>query len=315
MKQLSALLFTFACLPSIAQNKVLDLEARRVADNCVDIMYRKELPGSFCVGIHFTHLDNTNYPNGSSFTVNNPRGTLLTLRPSNKDAGIGYHFEYRFIRGALNPKIKQNIIYLLPFSPGIKVKAIEAGFADEKYFGAQKPADWINYTFYSQNQDTVKACRKGLVVEVVEEFNDEISGVVEYTSKKNYLLLEHEDGTIMRYMGFKKNSIFVQPGDEVLPGSALGISAAANNNYYMVNLLLYYLKSANFEILQNATFANNQNLYKTLSPQFLFNDMTENPENGAEYISASTEEIITKEMSKKELKKYKAQLPQPNRLN
>ena len=119
----------------------------------------------------------------------------------------------------------------------------------------------------------------------------------------------------MRYMGFKKNSIFVQPGDEVLPGSALGISAAANNNYYMVNLLLYYLKSANFEILQNATFANNQNLYKTLSPQFLFNDMPGNPENGAEYISATTEEIITKEMSKKELKKYKAQLAQPNRSN
>ncbi len=177
--------------------------------------------------------------------------------------------------------------------PGTKVKVAEAYFANEKYFGAEKPSDWKSYVFYTEKQETVTAGRKGLVVEVVENFEAQTSKDIEYTTKKNYVLIEHEDGTLLRYMGFQKDGINVAPGDEVVPGTALGILAPTDSKYFQISLLLYHLASANFESLQGASLSQHKSLYKILRPQFNY-DSTQTGflVIGKEYTASNSEEYI-----------------------
>lgn len=292
---------------SFAQDQALRLSSKTLDSKNVEISYEKSKPGTYTVVVKFSDLTNTYQSTETVFTVNNDRGILLTLKPQNKDQGIGYRYKYTFIRGKLNPKFKEDFCYILPYKIGTKLRAVEAGYVNEKYFGAEKSSDWKSYSMITNQQDTVTAIRKALVIEVVDKFDDANSGDVAYTSAKNYILVEHEDGTLLRYSGFKKGSITVQPDDDVLPGTALGINAPLQSGHYSISLLLYYLNSANYESLQGQTLSSPKSLNNILTPKFTFDGTTCNfIENNKEYTVFNNEETITRELSKKELKKYQS---------
>ena len=290
-----------------AQDQTLQLSSKRLENRNVEISYEKSKPGDYTVAIKFNNLTNTSQSAEAVFSVNGSSGILLTLNPTDKNQSINYSYSYRYIKGKLNPKFKENFCYILPYKIGTKVRAVEMGYVNEKYFGAEKPTDWKSYSFYTKQQDTVTAIRKGLVVEIVDKFDDTHSGSVAYTSEKNYLIVEHDDGTLLRYSGFKRGSIVVQLGEDVLPGSVLGINTPTQNADYSISLLLYYLNSVNFESLEGQTLSNPKSLNKILTPKFTFDGTTcDVVENRKEYTAFNNEEIITKELSKKELKKYEA---------
>ena len=300
---IALLLFQNTC----AQDQALRLSAKTLDNRNVEISYEKSKPGSYTVAIKFNDLTNTYQSNESVYTIDNSRGILLTLKPQNKDQGIGYGYKYSYIRGKINPKFKENFCYILPYKPGIKARIVEAGYVNERYFGAEKSSDWKSYSIITNQQDTVTAIRKGVVVEIVDKFDEKSAGSVAYTSEKNYIIVEHEDGTLLRYLGFKRGSITVHPEETVLPGSMLGINTTTQNDHYSISLLLYYLNSANFESLKGQTLSSPKSLYKILTPKFTFDGTTcDVVENKKEYTVFNNEEIITKEMSKKELKKYQS---------
>ncbi|MCH5690678.1 M23 family metallopeptidase [Niabella sp. W65] len=137
--------------------------------------------------------------------------------------------------------------------PGIKCEVVEAGYANQRYFGAEKPADWKSYFFYTDKEEMVTAIRKGMVVKVVDEF--ETSENIEFTTRQNAVIVEHEDGTLVRYLGFKKGSLQVRPGDVILPNTPLGVNTFRSKNRYAISIFMYYLSSLDFESLQNQTLA------------------------------------------------------------
>ena len=290
-----------------AQEQVLKLSSKRLDNKSVEISYEKNKPGNYTIAVKFSNLTNTTQTSESVSSINSSSGTLLTLRPIDKNQGINYNFTYRYIPGKLKPKVKEDFCYILPYRSGEEVRVVEMGYANEKYFGAEKQSDWKSYSMITHQQDTVTATRKGEVVDIVDKFEDASSDNIAFTSSKNYLIVEHEDGTLLRYSGFKRGSIPVKLGEAVLPGSVLGINSHNQNNYYSISLLLYYLSSANFESLQGQTLANPKSLYKILTPTFTFDGTTcVVLENQKEYSAFNSEEIITREMSKKEIKKYEA---------
>ncbi|MEO9144159.1 MAG: hypothetical protein ABI237_01255 [Ginsengibacter sp.] len=290
-----------------AQDLELQLSSKTLENRNVEISYKKNNPGNFTIGVKFDNLTNTFQSPESVFSVNGNSGVLITLNPTDKDKGINYSYQYRYIRGKLNPKLKENFCYILPYKAGEKVRVVEMGYVNEKYFGAEKQPDWKSYSIYTSQQDTVTAIRKGVVVEIVDKFDDKNPASVVYTSEKNYIIVEHEDGTLLKYSGFERGSITVQLGETVLPGSVLGINAPTQNFNYSISLLLYYLNSADFESLQGRTLSSPKSLYKILTPKFTFDGSTcDFIENKKEYTVFNNEEIIMREMSKKELKKYRA---------
>src|SRR5690606_34266959 len=129
-----------------AQDQILKLSSKTLENRNVEIFYEKSTPGSYTVAIKFSSLTNTSQSSESVYTINGISGILLTLRPTDKNQGIAYSYKYSYIRGKLNPKFKDDFCYIFPYKVGRKVKSAEMGFANERYFGAEKQPDWKSYS-------------------------------------------------------------------------------------------------------------------------------------------------------------------------
>ncbi|MGC4233932.1 MAG: hypothetical protein QM594_13215 [Niabella sp.] len=304
MKNLLAFLsLCLLFLITSAQERKINITPQRQSNSSIDFNYEKTDPGTYTLVFSFSEYTNTDRPQ-EIYSVSDSRGAVFSLRPKNPGQGIGYRYNYRYIRGKLKPKVNKDFCYLLPYAPGIECEVVEAGFANEHYFGAKKPDDWKSYFFYTKNEETVTAIRKGIVVEIVDQYEDVKN--VEYTTQKNTVIIEHEDGTLVRYQGFKKGSLKVKPGETVFPNSPLGQNTSYTANRFGVSVFIYYLSSVNFESLRGQSLTTPKSLYSIVTPNFLTGDAScIILETRKTYTSFSNEVIITKEMNKKEIKKYK----------
>lgn len=303
MKKLTILLgLSCSLLTGYAQERKFELKDERKTDKSIEISYTKTEPGYYTVVLNFSELTNTSRPQ-EIISVSGNTGNLLTLKPTDPNQHVGYRYRYQYIRGKYKPRFNADFCYLLPYTQGTNCEVIEAGYANQKYFGAEKPADWKSYFFYTGKEELVTAIRKGLVVEVVDEF--ETRENVEFTTSQNAVIVEHEDGTLVRYLGFKKGSLKVEAGDQVFPNTPLGLNTFRSKDRFGISIFMYYLNSLDFESLRNQTLVKQKSLYAILTPKFI----TENNqcmvlENRKTYTAYSSKEIVTKEMSKRELKKY-----------
>jgi hypothetical protein len=275
-------------------------------DKSIDLNYEKKLPGSYYIVIEFSNVINC-YTNEYKGVVTGYSGRLLNLKPINTQQGIGYSLKYSAVMGVPNPKVDSLFQYALPFKIGKKVKINEAGNIGEKYFGSEKPANWKSYVVHFKNPDTIFSMRKGIVVKLTNEYDDDASITKHYTSKRNSIIVEHEDGTFAEYKGFKKNSFKVKLGQTVYPQTQLGTIELFNKseNNYRFDFCIYYLfnvKSVGNN--EKQTFKNNGSRYKFLTPNFLTSEGLTTVESKKEYTTFFNETILLQEMTRSEKKKY-----------
>ena len=273
------------------------------SNKSVDFNFEKADPGTYTVVLSFSNLTNTYNVGRQEYAARGYSGRLTTLTPSNKEQGVGFSYTYTYIRGKYQPKYDPDFVYLLPCKKGSKVKVTESGFVNATYFGSTTPDDWKVYRFYTETEDTVTAVRKGIVVAVKDMYETATDGVA-YTSSINELIIEHADGTLSTYRGFKKGSFMVEVGQTVFPGMALGVNSKfGGSGKPNIGLLLTYLKSIDFEGSSGQSMKTSKSLYGFITPKFYTAD---NPAATLvaqqDYVGANTPEIIRKEMTKKELK-------------
>ncbi|MNK06704.1 Peptidase family M23 [compost metagenome] len=301
--KLTALIFSLSIgvLKVNAQDSPVKVSSKVSNDKNVELAYDKSDPGTFTILVRFKELTNTDGSNEQDFTIKGYSGNLLTLKPKVPGQGIGYSFGYTSIRGKFEPKYDSDFIYALPYKAGSKVRVAEAAFVGAKYFGNTTPADWKTYNFYIKLEDTVTAIRKGVVVEIKDLY--ESSSDVAYTTKSNGLIIEHADGTLATYRGFKKGSFVVEVGQTVFPGTALGVNSKSHaNNDFNISVMLTYLKSK--EIDRSRTLQNSNSLYGFITPRFsTLEDSNVMLENRKTYTVSLPVEVQKKELTKKELKK------------
>lgn len=275
-------------------------------DKSIDLNYEKKLPGSYYVVLDFSDISNC-YTNEYKGVIAGYSGRLLSLKPINAQQGIGYSLRYSAVMGVPNPKVDSLFQYILPFKTGKKVKIYEAGNIGEKYFGSEKPANWKSYVVHFKSPDTIFSIRKGIVVKLTNEHDDDASIAKHYTSKRNSIIIEHEDGTFAEYKGFKKNSFKVKLGQTVYPQTQLGTIELFNKseNNYRFDFSIYYL--FNVKSIGNnekQTFKNNVSRYKFLKPQFFTSEGLMAVESKKEYTASFNEAILLQEMTRSEKKKY-----------
>lgn len=299
---LLTIFITPTCLIAGAQEQALILESKRNENQSVDFSYRKTDPGTFTVVVNFNTLTNASNP-GTSFTARDYSGRLFSLTPTTKEQGIGYGYSVFYIRGKLKPKYDPNFIYLLPYKNEAKVQVAEVGFLGAAYFGDTTPEDWKSYRFYTTDQDTVTAIRKGVVVDIKDLYETAGDNGVSYTSKTNDLIIEHTDGTLASYRGFKKGSFTVKLGQTVFPGTSLGLNSRYDGNgRYNVSIMLTYLKSSDLEN-RSTSITKSKSFYGFITPHFLTADNADEMLVSQKiYMATSTPEVVQKEMTKKELK-------------
>lgn len=302
-KFFNAFLLLSSCLYTLslnAQERELTVSSKTNPDKSVTLTAEKTSPGTYTIVLNFKELSNTNSIGEPVYKVKYSNDNFLTLTPSNKDQGIGYSYSYSYIRGELKPKYNKEFVYVLPYAKGKKTRATEAGFLNASYFGSTTPNDWKSYHFLTEQADTVTAVRKGLVVNVGDVYDTD-NKEVKYTSKVNTVIIEHTDGTLATYRGFKKG-IFVKEGQTVFPGTALGINSITNGRYG-ISLMITYLKSVDFESRKNVSLKESKSFYGFITPYFYTAENANGILTNQQYYTANlTPEIVQKEMTKKELK-------------
>ncbi|MFH6971331.1 hypothetical protein [Flavobacterium petrolei] len=81
--------------------------------------------------------------------------------------------------------------------------------------------------------------------------------------------MEHEDGTIEIYNGFKKNLIFVKLGQTVYPQTELGVIEEFNPGVYRADFFVFYWSDKEINTASKQFFQNYLSKYTYLAPYFV----------------------------------------------
>ena len=107
--------------------------------------------------------------------------------------------------------------YVLPFPVGRSYKISQTYCYPEGSHSIQ-----LAYDFDIPIGEDISAARSGTVIEIRDGAPD--TSDPEYNNKHNYVLIEHEDGTVAFYAHLKLNGIFVKVGDRVKQGQVIADS-------------------------------------------------------------------------------------------
>ena len=118
-----------------------------------------------------------------------------------------------------NGKLKDDssYVYTLPFQVKKKVLLIQ-GYESMFSHKGEKALD-----FKVKNGTKVYAARNGIVTATRED-SDKRGLKPENLSDGNYILIQHEDGSVANYWHFQKESVLVNVGDTVQTGQLIGLS-------------------------------------------------------------------------------------------
>lgn len=275
----------------------------RNADKSVDINYTKELPGSYYVRVAFTSLDNCHQSDFEE-VIKNSSGKLITLKPLDSKKPINFSYKFYSIMGNPNAKVDENFNYVLPFKIGKTVKIKESTNLKETYFNADKDENWKSYIVDRNAADTIYSMRKGIIIKIVDEFKTDSLDAYKYTSKLNKITIEHNDGTISRYIGFNKKSMFVKLGQTVYPQTKLGVLDIFNNSNYRLYFDIGRLKKVDFNTMNKRTLSSDGHM-EHIIPYFYSSSKPINLNKNNSYLVEIDDATRFKEFTKRELKNYR----------
>lgn len=284
-----------------SQSRDVEIIYQKNTDNSIDFNFRKHVPGCFWVVIKFDQLQNTNQSTYRGY-VQGSSGKVLTLKPKDPNQGIGFSYSFQYHRGKVLRRLKDNFVYLLPFENNIKTKVQKLGYL-AKRLGKGAPDSWTAFQFRTEKEEVVLAARKGLVVKVVDEFISDTTKNCCFKDGVNEVLIEHKDGTLARYSGFKKGSIKVEEGQVVYPQDKLGLSGRYDSDTdHKLHFCLYYLSTPYIENLN--TEAQKMNRFTYVNPCFHWKGGESIILPGNDYVAETTKELVMQEFSRREKKKY-----------
>jgi hypothetical protein len=303
------IVFFAKTLSAIAQSSDITITSEKGQDNSVTFNYVKNTPGSYTVSVKFNTLQNA-LPSDYEGVIKNSSGTLFRLRPQKVDESIIYSYSYTYVRGDLKAKPDTAFVYALPFKKGKKVKPTEMSYIGKTYFKDTEPVNWKAFRFSSSTPDTACAIRKGIVVKIEDMYDADTTLEVSFTSNQNSILVEHDDGTVVLYKGFLHHGILVKEGDTVYPQTNLGIlSRYDKEKKYNLSIQLYYVAKMDMDAYlaksQGQKLGKQAHLHNYLNPVFTSKEGNSKLTSRKEYEVDISEEILTKEFTKRELKNYK----------
>ncbi|HJS01805.1 MAG TPA: hypothetical protein VJ780_12805, partial [Flavobacterium sp.] len=232
------ILFCFG-FNTYAQMKGVKVSYIHNSDNSCDFYYTKSNPGTYHLIIKFESLKNTPdyYYEGN---VKENSGFLFQLKPIKSEKKIKFICEPYFTKGNPKPEIDKNFTYLLPFKKGknITISTVMT-IMSELNEGNTHYAHCLNFS-ESNKTETIHAMRKGIVIDIVNDYDFDPNSFSIFDEKRNSIIIEHQDGTYAFYSGFKKDAITVKIGQTVLPTDFLGILEKSVDNKYHLFFDIYY---------------------------------------------------------------------------
>ena len=228
------------------------------------------------------------------------RTNLFTLQPIRKEGMVSLGYKFSYMKGCIDPDVKLNFIYLLPVKDGNITEGFEITQNNLKEYDPDL-LNWYSIGFKTNPGDTIYSARKGIVFGLKDTSNIQQTDN-EYSSQEKFIEIAHDDCSYGRYQIFKK--VLVKVGQTVEAGEPIGI--AGGENYTIGSHLRFSVYYHNFVKTKN-------NKIQDLIAKWSFIPLkfhTKESKNamlvfGEKYTSEHPDSLITLEMSKRELKKWK----------
>lgn len=261
----------------------------------------------YSIEVSFPELTNlqADFPLPAVVEVAPGTHTMFIMRKSAAGRAAHFRYLYHYYKGRPSPKIDTGFTYLLPIAPGNDTRVFELSYIGEKYGGEAGPKDWYALSLHTEAGDTVFAARRGRVTDVRDGAKLQDSNY-SYAHAENFIEIEHSDYTFAKYSVLKDGALFVHPGDFVEAGQPLGIVGGEKyaggpqvrfSVFYQLRQAVVDKEGNNMDRTQNWAYVPVSFWTKQQGRTHLANRST--------YTCEDPEELITKEMTKKEARKWK----------
>jgi len=207
------------------------------------------------------------------FIVRPGNSSLISFTIVNKNEPHYYEYKTEYKINPSDDSIDETLLYLHPIGANKKLNT---------YISDASNFSYTNH-FKMNSNDTVFVMRKGNIVALPDR-----KGNGDRLSNSESIEILHLDGTVMVYSGLRQEDVFVKNGQMVFPGQALGLMGNEN-------LIVQLYK------IQNVT--NVLNIVFKILNDCMLDDLRNNTLSDCK--SIYTEEIICKEMSNFEKRKFK----------
>lgn len=263
-------------------------------------LWKKDRPGTLTVFLTFTELHNCNArPGTTRHEVRYDMTRLVALRADDESCGVGYRYTWRYFYGPIDHRADTAFVYRMPCSACKPVRVIPTVYVLDKYQKAREEQQQLGFHFALEKGDTVYAMRRGVVTRV--DIREKPDPGVSFTTRSTDITVEQPDGTIAWYICLDGDGLFVREGDEVLPSEPLGLAGSYDGEHYKVSVQTYWYVTNPDPEKRGEQPA----VTKRFFPRFATTDGVLVPESGGIYTPLATEEMVTREMTKKELKKFR----------
>ena len=202
------------------------------------------------------------------YTLKPGKNTVFTIRKdSNFDSQFKNPSTYWRCRGAFPKDFDIDTPYALPVKDG-----------KETAWKTDRRERFKTMQFRMEEGDTVYVTRYGVAC---------------VTPDPRLLLVYHEDRTFAAYLTMEE--CFISPGETVFPGMAAGIAGP-----YGVAVSFFFLDENRFESQTRAQGY----MYLHYIPAFSTSEGIVRPDEGKTYKAVTDDALVTREMTKREQKKY-----------
>ncbi|SIN96243.1 M23 family metallopeptidase [Algoriphagus halophilus] len=297
MKRIQVALLTFLfCSKSFAQ---ITVESDRQADGSVDLSTVNTAEIPYTVLLNFSSLENLSTTSGNVVVVVAMPGKnrATTLKRIQENASTNYRYSISYVKGNMYGKNKVEPTYFFPVREGEKILAQPMTHLENRLQPKEKNNDYVGLSFKLEGPTEIVAPRKG----VISSMNMGVAGQKEnldFQREENFIEIYHEDGSFTKIMVLKTGSQQVKVGDPVLPGQVIATSAGENYNSG-AHVRMVNLKPAKDGVEKLK--------YEPFPVRFATSDGTIEINQPESLTVAHPDELITVEMSKRELKKYKSE--------
>lgn len=303
LKNFAQLVFLVSLITSFQNNSFAQKEDRYVdygmvkintveqRGQQVDFLYTSKYYGSATVFVTFDKLDNAIHYS-KPIVIKGSSGRLFTLKPTIAGS-INFSYRFKYIQGALKPKVDKYFTYTLPFIENTTFKAVDLPIVALDTLASRLKENWKAYTFESPSDNIVCASRMGIVIKVKKKQGQRTS-LNGFSEELNSVWVEHRDGTIAEYAGFDAENIFVKEGQKVQPQTILGKLDEEDKLYFRVE----YLAELIMEKKQRDV-----GRMECINPIFVTDEAEQTLKSDETYKVKVDEALITLEMTKREKKK------------
>ncbi len=188
----------------------------------MDIFFRNRSAGSLTVTLYFTRFINARANRPLPLTLTAPAGKItraLTVSQADPAKKWDTYFMYNYLFGSAEAVHRDDTLYHLPYRKGAAYTVVQG------YDGRYTHKGEFRYSLdWGMPVGTeVLAAREGVVVEVVDRYDGH--GLTNhYWDRNNLVSIEHPDGTVGRYVHFKKGGARVKAGQRVRAGDLIALS-------------------------------------------------------------------------------------------